>query len=225
MTKDSEAQPNDDEINPYINVSISLMFRVSHIILWLSPAIGVLVTAILIESTIVKTTCQKFGVSASLGIVQAINAILITIAIAIFWIAIRAQVSQIQSRLVSIGGGIPLKDLASWISANSPLDLFKTYKSGSLSLWIVLVGLAATVLNASSRLTYTVGNVSLGFHTDIIHTVPEQSLQKGTVCGAVCITTSPYVLSGRFDSLAASKNASTEGSYNALDGFTIYLPP
>src|SRR6185369_12292422 len=109
MTKDSEV--------PYISVSISLAFRVSHIILWLSPAIGVLVTALLIESTIIKSTCQKHGVSTSLGIIQAVNAILVTLAIAIFWIAIRARVSQIQSRLMSIGDGIPLKDLASWVSA------------------------------------------------------------------------------------------------------------
>ncbi|CAG8523036.1 6047_t:CDS:1 [Diversispora eburnea] len=170
-----------------------------------------------------KTSCQKFGVSASLSIVQAINAIIIAITIAIFWIAIQAQASQVQSRLVSIGGGIPLKDLASWISINSPLGLFKAYKSGSLRLWIVLAGLVATTLNAGSRQTYTVGNVSSGFHTVVTNTVPEQNLQ-GMVCGANCISVSPYILSSRFDSLASSNNITTD-PYNASDGFTIYLPP
>ncbi|RHZ63853.1 hypothetical protein Glove_327g54 [Diversispora epigaea] len=216
-----EDQPNN-EINPYINVSISWKFRVSHIILWFSPTIGVLVTAILVESAI-KTSCQKFGVSTSLSIVQAFNAIIIAITIAIFWIAIRAQASQVQSRLVSTDGGIPLKDLASWISTNSPLDLLKAYKSGSLKLWIVLAGLVATGLNASSRQTYTVGDISSGFRTVINQTVPEQNLQ-GMVCGATCISTSPYVLSSLFDSLATS-NTITADTYNASDGFTIYLPP
>ncbi|KAF0526233.1 hypothetical protein F8M41_014133 [Gigaspora margarita] len=208
-----------------IIVPISLKFRILHIILWLSPAIGVLVTAILVESIVVRTACQKFGVSAGLGIVQAINASLITIAIAIFWIAIRTYVSQIQSKLINIGNGIPFKDIASWVSLHSPLDLFKSYKSGTLGLWIVFAGLIATLLSTSSRLTYTIGDVSLGFHNNAVQTAPDQSLLQGTVCGATCIDTSPTIISGRFDSLAASQNATSEGTYITPDGFTIYLPP
>ncbi|CAG8552584.1 2411_t:CDS:2, partial [Dentiscutata heterogama] len=167
----------------YINDPISLKFRILYTILWLSPAFGVLIAAILIESIVEKTACQNFGVSASL-----------------------AHASQIQSRLINIGNRILFKDIASWASLNSPLDLFKTYKSGSLSLWRVLAGLIATILNASSRLTYTIGDVSLGVHDNVVQT---KSLLKGTICGA----------------LSSSQNATSDGSYKTQDGFTIFTTP